>query len=94
MHLLSKQGVITVIIVLLNLIIAACAFPYHIIYDPSYAFMRLTYAYACNRCNQEITLVELDVDPQEENQEVQHQEVPREGEPEADHLPECPDHQP
>ena len=42
----------------------------------------------------EITLVELDVDPQEENQEVQHQEVPREGEPEANHLPECPDHQP
>ena len=40
-----------------------------------------------------ITLVELDVDPQE-NQEVQHLEVPREGELEADHLPECPDHQP
>ena len=43
---------------------------------------------------EEITLVELDVDPQEEHQEVQHQEVPREGEPEVDHLPECPDHQP
>ena len=43
---------------------------------------------------EEITLVELDVDPQEENQEVQHLEVPGEGEPEADHLPECPDHQP
>ena len=43
---------------------------------------------------EEITLVELDVDLQEERQEVQHQEVPREGEPEADHLPECPDHQP
>ena len=42
----------------------------------------------------EITLVELDVDPQEENQEVQHQEVPEEGEPEVNHLPECPDHQP
>ena len=42
---------------------------------------------------EEITLVELDVDPQEEYQEVQHQEVPREGEPEANHLPECPDHQ-
>ena len=40
----------------------------------------------------EITLVELDVDPQEENQEVQHQEVPGEGELEADHLPECLDH--
>ena len=42
---------------------------------------------------EEITLVELNVDPQE-NQEVQHQEVPIEGELEADHLPECPDHQP
>ena len=39
-----------VIIVLLNLIVTACTFPYYIIYDPSYAFMRLTYAYACNRC--------------------------------------------
>ena len=43
---------------------------------------------------EEITLAELDVDPQEESQEVQHQEVPREGEPEADHLPECPDRRP
>ena len=43
---------------------------------------------------EEITLVELDVDPKEENQEVQHQEVLREGEPKVDHLPECPDHQP
>ena len=43
---------------------------------------------------EEITLVELEADPQEENQEVQHQEIPREGEPEADHLPGCPDHQP
>ena len=43
---------------------------------------------------EEITLEELDIDPQEENQEVQHQEIPREGEPEADHLPECSDHQP
>ena len=43
---------------------------------------------------EEITLVELDDDPQEENQEVQHQEVPGEGEPEVDHLPKCPDHQP
>ena len=25
---------------------------------------------------------------------MQHQEVPREGEPEVDHLPECPNHQP
>ena len=25
---------------------------------------------------------------------MQHQEIPGEGEPEADHLPECPDHQP
>ena len=43
---------------------------------------------------EEITLVELDVDPQEENQEVHHQEVPGEGEPKADHLPECLVHQP
>ena len=50
MHLLSKQGVSIVIIVLLNLIVVACTFPYHIIHDP-YAFMELTYAYACNRCN-------------------------------------------
>ena len=39
---------------------------------------------------EEITLVELEADPQE----VQHQEIPGEGELEADHLPECPDHQP
>ena len=43
---------------------------------------------------EEITPVELDEGPQEENQEVQHQEVPGEGEPEVHHLPECPDHQP
>ena len=43
---------------------------------------------------EEIMLVELDVDPQEENQEVQHQEVPREGDPKANHLLECLDHQP
>ena len=43
---------------------------------------------------EEITLVELNDDPQEEGQEVQHQEVPSEGEPEANHLLECPDHQP
>ena len=43
---------------------------------------------------EEITLVELDAEPQEENQGVQHLEVPGEGEPKADHLPECPDHQP
>ena len=41
-----------------------------------------------------ITLVELEADPQEESQEVQHQEIPREGEPEANHLPECLDQQP
>ena len=41
-----------------------------------------------------ITLVELDAEPQEENQEVQHLEVSREGEPEADHLPKCSNHQP
>ena len=43
---------------------------------------------------EEITLVELDIDPQEENQEVHHQEVPGEGEPKADHLLESPNHQP
>ena len=43
---------------------------------------------------EEVTLVELDDDPQEENSEVQDQEVPGEGEPEVDHLPECPDYQP
>ena len=42
---------------------------------------------------EEITLVELDDDPQEEGQQVQHQEVPGEGEPKVDHLLECPDHQ-
>ena len=42
---------------------------------------------------EEITLVELNVDPHEENQEVQHQEVPGEGEPKANHLLECLDHQ-
>ena len=68
--------------------------PYHILRDPSYAFMVLTYAYACNRCNQGDHVGGTHVDPQEENQEVQHQEVPREGEPKADHLPECLDHQP
>ena len=41
---------------------------------------------------EEITLVELDADPQEESQEVQHQEILGEGEPEVDHLQECPDH--
>ena len=43
---------------------------------------------------EEITLVELDADPQEESQEVQHQEILGEGEPEANHLPECLDQQP
>ena len=42
---------------------------------------------------QEIMLVELEADPQEENQEAQHQEALGEGEPEADHLLECSDHQ-
>jgi len=42
----------------------------------------------------EISLVELKADPQEENQEAQHQEAPFKGEPEVDHLQECPDHQP
>ena len=43
---------------------------------------------------EEITFVELKDDPEEENQEAQHQEAPGEGEPEVDHLLECPDHQP
>ena len=43
---------------------------------------------------EEITLVKFEVDPQEENQEAQHQEALGEGEPEVDHLLECPDHQP
>ena len=43
---------------------------------------------------EEITLVKLEADPQEESQEVQHQEIFREGDPKADHLPECLDHQP
>ena len=43
---------------------------------------------------EEITLVELEADPQEENQEAQHQEALGEGEPKVDHLQECPDHQP
>ena len=43
---------------------------------------------------EEITLLELEADPQEENQEAQHQEDPSTGEPKVDHLLECPDHQP
>ena len=42
----------------------------------------------------EITLVELEADPQEENQEAQHQEALGKGKPEGDHLLEWPDHQP
>ena len=42
----------------------------------------------------EITLVALEADPQEENQEAQHQEALGESEPKVDHLQECPDHQP
>ena len=43
---------------------------------------------------EEIMLVELKVDPQEENQEAQHQEALGEGKPKVDHLLECPYHQP
>ena len=43
---------------------------------------------------EEITLVELEDDPQEENQEAQHQEALGKGKLEVDHLQECPDHQP
>ena len=42
---------------------------------------------------EEITLVELEANPQEENQEAQHQEAPSEDKPEVGHLLECPDHQ-
>ena len=62
MYLLSKHGVSIIIIVLLNLIVAACTFPYHIIHDPSYAFMGLMHMHAIG-ATEEITLVELDVDP-------------------------------
>ena len=43
---------------------------------------------------EEITLVKLKANPQEEIQEVHHQKILGEGEPKANHLPECPDHQP
>ena len=94
MHLLSQHGVSIVIIVLLNVIIASCTFPYHIIYDPSYAFMSLLMHMHAIGATEEVMLVELDDDPQGENLEVQHQEVPGEGDPKANHLPKCSDHQP
>ena len=62
----------------------------HLMHSWYYLFMHM-HAIGATK---EITLVELDVDPQEVNQEVQHLEVSEEGELEADHLPECPDHQP
>ena len=43
---------------------------------------------------EEIMLVELKADPQEKSQVVQDQEILGQGELEADHLLECPDHQP
>ena len=43
---------------------------------------------------EQITWVELEADPQDENQEAQDQEALGKGEPEVDHLLECPDHQP
>ena len=39
-------------------------------------------------------VVELEVDPQEENQEAQHQEAPSEGKPKVGHLLGFLDHQP
>ena len=57
---------------LLNIIIVTCTFPYHIIYDPSYAFMSLLMHMHAKGATKEVTLVELDDDPQEENPEVQH----------------------
>ena len=43
---------------------------------------------------EEITVLEYEADPQEERQEVQQQEVLREGKSDGEQLPECPDHQP
>ena len=54
----------------------------------------LLYAYAWIGAAEEIMLVELEANPREENQEAQHQEALGKGEPEVDHLLECPDHQP
>ena len=73
---------------------ASCTFSCHIIFDPFYALMELTMHMHAIGATEENTLVELDADPQEGNQEVQLQEVLGEGEPEVDSLPECPDHQP
>ena len=56
--------------------------------------MRLTYAYACNRCNRGDHVGGTRRRSTRGESGNQHQEVPGEGEPEADHLPECPDHQP
>ena len=66
---------------LLNIIIAASTFPYRIIYDPSYASMSLLMHMHAIGATEEVTLVELDDDPQVENPKVQHQEVPDEGKP-------------
>ena len=43
---------------------------------------------------EEISVLEYEADPQEEHQEVQQQEAPREGQPNGEQLPKCPDHQP
>ena len=61
MHLLGKQGVNIAIMVLLIRIVAVCTFLYHILRDP-YAFMGLMHMHAIG-ATEEITLVELDVDP-------------------------------
>ena len=73
---------------LLIISLKSFTFSCHIIHNPPY-FMHMHAIGAA----EEITLVELEADPQEENQEAQHQEALGEGKPEVDHLQECLDHQ-
>ena len=87
MHLLSKQGVCN--LTSLSQLVHSPITSSMILLMHSWDLLMHMHAIGAT---EEIMLVELDVDPQEENQEVQHQEVPKEGDPEANHLPECPDH--
>ena len=92
MHLLSKQGVS--IVSWCNLTLLLHHVHYHITSSVillMHSWDLLVHMHAIG-ATKKITLIELDVDQQEENQEVQHQEVPGEGEPKVDHLPECLDH--